>query len=195
MNILNLIKNREIIKTVRLKKGQTLFHENDKCECIGIIESGTIIITSYHDDGNQVVFNQLKENEIFGNNLVFSSSPYYKGDVVCLTDVNVSLIYRHDLIKLLMSNEEFLTEYLKIQSNFGKSLNSKIKLLSFDSAFDRLMFFLSENNGCYRYSSVTELASMLGVKRETLSRLLSRLVKDEVIYISNKTIELISQKN
>ena len=71
--------------------------------------------------------------------------------------------------------------YLNIQSNFGKKLNSTIKMLSFTSAEDRFMFYLHENKNEISYHTVTELADILHLKRETLSRVLTKLEKENAI--------------
>ena len=90
-------------------------------------------------------------------------------------------IKKDNLITLLSSNKEFLKEYLKIQSDFGKSLNSRIKLLSIDSALERFEYYLFINKGEIEFKTVTSLATELGLKRETLSRLISKLEKENVI--------------
>ena len=85
-----------------------------------------------------------------------------------------------------------LIQYLNIQSNFGKRLNSTIKMRSFSSAEDRLRFYLKENGNKISYHTITDLADILNLKRETLSRLLTKLEKENVIKRSLHTIYLIN---
>ena len=92
--------------------------------------------------------------------------------------VNIS---KDNLTTILQSNKDFLLQYLNIQSNFGKKLNSTIKMLSFTSAEERFMFYLHEQNDEIKFHSVTDLADILHLKRETLSRLLAKLEKENVI--------------
>lgn len=180
MNILDTIKIDKI-KTKSFKKDDVLFRENDKCDSIGVVVSGQISIVSYLKNGKEIVYNTLKENEIFGNNLIFSSNPFYKGNIITNVDSKIVFIYQKELINLLQTNKEFLLAYLEIQSNFTKTLNDKIKLLSIDSAKERLYYYLHENNNSIEYSSVTDLSKELCISRETLSRLLSQLLKKGII--------------
>lgn len=182
-NILSLLEKeeRKLLSVRSYNKNDVLHREGETCEEITIVSEGKIKIVSYSFSGKEIVFNELGKNQIFGNNLLFSSEPNYKGDVVSVDKSIVVTIKKDDLITLLSSNKEFLKEYLKIQSDFGKSLNSRIKLLSIDSALERFEYYLFINKGEVDFKNVTTLASALGLKRETLSRLISKLEKENVI--------------
>ena len=180
MNILKYLDKEEkkLLKTVSYKADETVFRENDECFAIGIVLKGNVKIVSYSHLGNEIVFNTVNENGIFGNNLLFSSSPYYKGDVETLSDTVIAYLHKNDLLSIFRRNESFLTAYLEIQADFGKALNSKIKLLSLASAKERLLYLLEDNDGTVRYGSITSLAGELNLERETLSRTVSSLVKE-----------------
>lgn len=193
MKILDTLKpaQQKLLNMRFLKKGTVLFHENDKCESIGIVINGQISIVSYLIDGKEIVYNQITNNGIFGNNLVFSSEPYYKGNIIVDVDSEIAFINKKDLVKLLSDNDLFLTEYLKIQSDFGKTLNNKIKLLSIDSAEERFYFYMHEHSNAIKYSSISDLAKKLYLKRETLSRLISKLLKQKKIKKDKEYITLL----
>lgn len=193
MNLLDSLNKAQIkkIKYFNYKKGSLIYYENDKCTSIGIVISGQVSIVSYLEDGNEVVYNTIKQNEVFGNNLIFSSSPYYKGNIITKEDSLIAIIQRKDLIDILESNKNFMIEYLKIQSDFTKVLNNKIKLLTMDSAKMRLFYLLHENDNVITYTSITDLSKQLYMQRETLSRLLTELEKQNKIIRKNKEIKLL----
>lgn len=182
-NILSLLdkQERQLVSVRSYNKNDALHREGDKCEEITIVSEGKIKIVSYSFSGKEIIFNELGKNQIFGNNLLFSSEPNYKGNVISVDKSIVVTIKKDNLITLLSSNKEFLKEYLKIQSDFGKSLNSRIKLLSIDSALERFEYYLFINKGEIEFKTITSLATELGLKRETLSRLISKLEKENVI--------------
>ena len=192
-NIINYltIEEKKLIKEKTYGKDEIIFMENEKCQSIGIVISGHIDIVSYSFSGEEIIYNSLFENEIFGNNLIFSDAPYYRGIVISRSKSKVAFIDKNDLLMLLQQNTPFLQEYLRIQSNFGKRLNSQIKLLSFDTAVERFNYYLFINNKSITYKNVSRLAEILHLKRETLSRLLSRLEKDKKIKrFKNKIVSL-----
>ena len=193
MTILSVLDDRERdrLQTKKLSKGETLFHEGETCHHIGIMKKGTLIITSYLENGSQIIYNTLNKDEMFGNNLLFSSSPYYKGDVLAEENSEVVLIEKEDLLFLLSENPGFLKEYLKIQSDAGKNLHFRIRLLSIDSARERFYYYMHEHSNVVRISSVSSLAKQLLLSRETLSRLLSTLTKEKRIIKEGNVIRLL----
>lgn len=190
MELLNLLTENEkkYTKTICFKKDQILFHENDACEYVGIVISGVITISSFSYNGNEIVFNKLKSGDIFGNNLIFTQNALFKGNIIAKTKAEVALISKNNLIKILQNNYEFLINYLEYQSLFSQNLNSKIKLLSFDSAEERFLYYLFINKNFIEFDSITSLAAELNIKRETLSRLVSKLVKERKIKRTKNSI-------
>lgn len=179
-------RNRLINKS--FNNNEIIFRELEKCVSIGVIVKGQVIINSYLENGKEVIYNTLKENDIFGNNLIFSNDNRYKGNVISKGNSEIVFLNRHDLLNVLMNNKTFLINYLNIQSNFSKTLNNNIKLLSLSSAEDRLFYYLHTNNNVIEYDSISSLSKTLFLERETLSRLISKLSKEKRITKDKKTI-------
>ena len=175
----------------KLEKGNVLFRENERCEFVGIVLSGSLKIVSYLSDGKEIIYNEPQAGQMFGNNLIFSSEPYYKGDIVCQNDAEIDLISKENLLKLLSKNSLFLTDYLKAQSDFTKDLNDKIKLLAISGAEERLLYYLNLHRNQITYDSITSLANTLFLERETLSRTISRMEAKRSISRQGKTITLL----
>lgn len=182
-------ENKKGCKIQRYKKGQIIFHENDECLYVGLVEKGSVQIVSYSLSGKEIVYNEINENDIFGNNLLFSQNPVYKGNVIAKTDCEILLINEENLTKILQNNALFLKKYLSIHAEFSKKLNGTIKLLSFDSAEDRFLYYLQENEPV-KYQSVSSLASTIFLTRETTSRIISRLLKEGKIVQIDKVLSL-----
>ena len=187
-------KEHQMVKGYQIAKGNIIYHEGDVCENIGIIISGKVDIVSYSFEGKEILINSLKAGDIFGNNLLFSSNPIYKGDVIAKEKCVVAFINKENLIYLLQNNKEFLNLYLNIQSDFGKALNARIQLLSFPNAEERLMYFASKNNNVIEFKNVTTLVATIGVQRETLSRLLTSLIERHLIKKEKGKITFIKKK-
>ena len=110
-------KEHQLVKGYQIAKNNVIFHEGDFCESIGILVSGKIDIVSYSFEGKELLLNSLKPGDIFGNNLLFSSEPIYRGDVVSKEKCVIAFISKDNLIYLLQNNRDFLNLYLKEQSN------------------------------------------------------------------------------
>lgn len=193
MNLIDTLKPEEksYLHYKELKKDYILFREDDYCDSIGILIEGQLSIVTDLIDGQSIVYNNITPYGVFGNNLIFSSNPYYRGDIIAVENSKVVLIYRNDLINILKNNEKFLLMYMEIQSNFGKQLNARIKMLSINSMSERFLYLLHLNKGTIKYNSITGLARQLNMERETLSRLISKMIKDNIIVKEDKTIRII----
>ena len=174
-------KEHKLVKGYQVTKNSVINHEGDLCENVGVIISGKVDIVSYSFQGKEQILNSLKAGDIFGNNLIFSSEPIYRGDVIAKEKCVIAFINKENLLYLLQNNQEFLTLYLKAQSDFGKSLNARIQLLSFTNAEERLVYYASKNDNVITFKNVTTLATQIGIQRETLSRLLTSLAKRHLI--------------
>ena len=182
MELLSLLNNKEkqLGKIVHLKKNNILFHENEKCEHIGIVLFGSLTISSYSLNGREIIYNFINKDEMFGNNLIFSDKPFFRGNVISNSDSEIFLISKENLLKIFANNQEFLLKFLSFNAEFTKRLNLQIKLLSLASAEERLVYYLEENNPL-SFKNVSSLAKTLHLSRETLSRLLTKLIKEKVI--------------
>ena len=194
--ILNVLSKKEhqMVKGYQIAKGNTIYHEGNLCESIGIVVSGKIDIVSYSFEGKEQLINSLKAGEIFGNNLLFSSEPVYRGNVIAKEKSVVAFINKENLETLLQNNKEFLELYLQAQSDKAKALTARIQLLSFTNAEERLFYYASKNNNQIIFKNVTSLAATIGVQRETLSRLLTSLIKRHLIKKEKGQITVLKKK-
>lgn len=188
-----IVKNSGIsYEEFTAKKNQTLFFEGDECKKIGLIISGKVSIISYFSDGQEVIYNEIEKGQMFGNNLIFSSEPFYRGDVVATEESIIYYISKEELLKALTIDKDFLELYLKQQSDFSKKLNFKIKLLTINNARERVLYYLTFNKKKISYKSITRLAKELYLTRESLSRTLYKMERNGEIAIVDKEITLLS---
>lgn len=176
-------------KKVEYRKGQVLFHEGEACQEVGFVLSGMISILSYSYQGEEILYNEILPGSGFGMNLLFSEDVHYKGDVIAeKTPTAVILFDKSQLLSLLQSNPAFLEDYLSHQSEAAKEMTSRIRLLSFPTLEQRLLYALHEAKGELAFSSIASLARVFGSQRETLSRLLGQMEKEGKIKREKKKI-------
>lgn len=170
-------------------KNQVIFEENEKCEALALIIKGEVIIASYTFYGNEIIFNKLNSKQIFGQSLIYSSSPIYKGKVISKTNTVIAFIPLN-ILNDLLKNGEILQLYLKTLSDKVLISKEKERVLSFSETQDRLLYYLSIHPQVY-IQSITDFAKILCVSRESLSRTLYKLKRQKKIFFENKTIQLI----
>lgn len=171
-----------------IKKDTLLFSEGEECKNVGIVEKGKIKIASYTAEGNEVIYNLISPNEMFGANLIFSSDKAYRGDVIAEEDSEIYLLTKNQLTELIQTDKEFLEIFLNKQSNFAKSLNFKIKLLTFNNAEKRFLYYLEMNNNKIQIKNISSLAKELNLTREALSRTIHKLENKKIISFNGAKI-------
>lgn len=168
------------------KKDKYICYENDLCTKVYLVLSGHIRIMSTTSNGQEIVYKDLYANDLFGQNLLFSNNPYYRGDVICMEDSKLIEFDKDTILLTLSTNKEFLKEFLNYQSEDSKKLNQTIKVLSIPSCEEKLLYLLQTNNGTIRIKSITDLAKRLNITREATSRAVHHLVKiNKINYLEN----------
>lgn len=192
MNLYELLNREDIYFSLKKKgnKNEIIFSEDEKCQYVCIVKKGEISISTYSLSGAEIVYNEIEQGGIFGQNLLFSDSPYYRGHVVAKKDYEILLYSKDAFLRVLQNNKEFLSAFLSLEANFAKNLNGQIKLLSLSSAEERFMYFI-KNQKSIKFKSVSSLANALFLSREALSRLISKLVKEGKITRRGNMIELL----
>jgi CRP-like cAMP-binding protein len=181
--IINYLNKEELklLRHVSYKKGDVIFNELEACDSIGIILNGVVKISSYSFQGKEINYNVLLKGHMFGNNLIFSNDNYYKGNVICQLDCEIAFLNKENLLYLLTHNRDFLLSYLNIEAELIKKMNSKIKILTFNNADERFLYYLNSNNNKIFLSSISSLAEYLNLSREALSRCINKLIRNKKI--------------
>lgn len=189
---LKIIKENNL-KIYEYKSKDIIFRESSPCKNICYILSGEVEISTLSYNGNQEVISQIKENNFFGQYILFQENGKYLGDVVAKGTLKLIMISKNELLNYLSNDLEFLEAYISFISNESFNIKQQVKLLSHKNALDRVIFYLennSINNICY-IESVSELARYINLPRETVSRMLSRLENDRFIIKDKNKITLL----
>ena len=189
MNILNLLnqKEKEKISYLNLKQNQILFHEGEECKSIFIIIEGQITILNYSLNGNEEIISILNKNDVFGNALIFSNNNYYLGEIIATKPTKLAIINKNELISLLQNNKSFLECYINLIAEKTIKFTIKTKLLSHKNIRSRILYYLEINNYSLK-KYISFLAKELVLPRPSVSREISKMINEEIIYIKNNKI-------
>lgn len=189
MNILNLLnqKEKEKISYLNLKQNQILFHEGEECKSIFIIIEGQITILNYSINGNEEIISILNKNDVFGNALIFSNNNYYLGEIIATKPTKLAIINKNELISLLQNNKSFLECYINLIAEKTIKFTIKTKLLSHKNIRSRIIYYLEINNYSIK-KNISFLAKELVLPRPSVSREISKMINEDIIYIKNNKI-------
>ena len=186
-------KEKELLKIKTYKKNQVIFNEEEECKSIAIIVKGQISISTYTLLEKTYDIKTLNENDIFGTFLIFSSSPYYLGNVISLKDSTIAFINKNDLYTIISKNQSFYNSYMNLISKSVMKLQGKVKILSQKTIREKILFYIKNEikrtkNKTIKINSKEELAKILTIPRPSLSRELILLKEDGYIFYDRDTI-------
>ena len=164
------------ISILKLKKKQIFIHENEIQKSIAFIYSG--LIRSYFIDENGKEINNafFSENEFVTDYLSFIKQQKTKYTFECLEDCI--------LISIPFETVETAFDKYKNFANFGRKIaewalenrTKKYESFLFETAEERYLRFFAENKPIMNRISLSHLASYLGIERQSLSRIRSKIL-------------------
>lgn len=189
MNILDLLKQneKEKISYLNLEQNQTLFHEGEECKSIFIIIEGQITILNYSLNGNEEIISILNKNDVFGNALIFSNNNHYLGEIIATKPTKLAIINKNKLLFFLQNNKSFLECYINLIAEKTIKFTIKTKLLSHKNIRSRILYYLEINNYSIK-KNISFLAKELVLPRPSVSREISKMINEDIIYIKNNKI-------
>lgn len=176
------------------KKGEYIFHQEDKPKDIFILDSGKVQVEKIDEKGKRTIANVFKEEgTIFGEVYLFIDHPY---DYGCLALKDSRIIH---INKDFLSNENIYKDGLKnnmlnILSEKAFYLNQKLLILAGMTLREKLINYLNfkEEDGLVELDLTRgDLADYLSTTRPSISRELIKMEEDGLIEISESIIKIL----
>ena len=187
---------------IRLRKGETLYRAGGPFAALYAIRSGSLKTVLLAEDGRDQVAGYHMPGEIIGLDGIGNDA--YECEAIALEDSEVCTLPFEGIEQVARDNATF-------QHNLHRQLSREIGrqrtlmlLLGTMSAEQRLAAFLLDLSQRYQargYSSSEfilrmtreEIGSYLGLKLETVSRLLSRLQREGLIQVQGRVVKLLER--
>jgi CRP-like cAMP-binding protein len=172
------------IDNLAFSPGALLYAEGSRAPGIFTLRSGMIKLVRVTADGRQRIVRVLRAGDVVG--LEALATAHYDCDAVALTEVSVCRIPL-EVIHTLGSNSQRL--HLKLMQKWQQTLKDAddwLADLNFGTARQRVVNFIlkmrSPTDGCtVMLFARDDMGAMMDLKLETVSREVSRLVREEVI--------------
>lgn len=185
-------------KTLTLHEKDVIFSEGDDLRYSFMIVKGLVKVSRITINGEEKIFDIFGPSNFLALVSMLKEDDMYIATATCLTEVTLNLLKKDDVLDAYKSNNRFkdiclscaMTRTNLFQSQLFNSSNSDI-----EERILLILEFLSKKFGEVNETihtlslpfSKTTLASIIGIRRETLSRKLSIMQKDGTIEIMNNT--------
>jgi len=192
------------IKFKKYKKSEILFWKGDLGDALYIIQKGKIKITELSENGREKILTIFAKGDFLGEMAIIDGEKR-SASAETLEESEVYVLYKKDFLDILKSNFLLTMKIFQILSKRVRDLNKEVRILTFGDVYERFVELLIELSNKYGKEengklmidinlTHMELANMIGVTRETVTRIIGKLKKENIIAIENKNI-IILDKN
>ncbi len=189
-----------VAKTRRYAKDDVIFHEDESGDVFCVIREGKVKITMISPEGKEIILTMMGPGEFFGEMALLDDAPR-SATVVALEPLEVVTIWRSDFLQLLADNFSMTRKILSELSKRVRRMSLRIESLATMDVYGRLARFFLDlaqqqgkvlDNGYVAVTRPTHqaIANMIGTSRETVSRLIHELMRQDLLLSEGKTVYL-----
>lgn len=168
---------------------QVILLENDWGGSVYFILEGWVKIRTYNLDGKEVTLNILGKGDLFGEMAPLDEVPR-STDVITLVPTVIGNVPAHDFVQLITTEPQAGISLAKLMARRLRQVNRRLRLREADSVARvvDILIFLADGQGQVSSSGIEipnlphrELSSLSGLARETVTRVLSKLERKNLI--------------
>ena len=188
----------DAVKQVRYSKGDILFAQGMRSDCLFSLSSGIVKITNHTQDGREQIVGLSTPGKLLAG-LQSINDDYYEYSAVAETNTTACKIRHRALMRTARKKGEVairLIESLNAQLAHSRSL---MKVMGHRCAASKIASFIqliipSSEHGNRRFTlpfSRCEIASLLGLSEETVCRQMAKMKRRGILYAPRGKIEIL----
>ena len=201
-NDLGHIADKMVAK--HFENGNYIFLEDsDGEQCFFVLE-GSVKVTRLSKDGREVILAMLNEGDFFGEMSLLDGESR-SANVIALEKTKVLTLDRNDFIAVVNDYPQIAVQLLKELARRLRKSDRQIASLSLSDAEKRIALCIirfADEQGVIQNGKVSipktpiqqDIANMAGTSRETVSRALGLLEKEDLIERNGKELIILDYK-
>jgi CRP/FNR family transcriptional regulator/CRP/FNR family cyclic AMP-dependent transcriptional regulator len=189
-----------VAKPRRYAKDDVVFYADESGDIFCLIREGQVKVTMISPEGKEIILSLLGPGDFFGEMSLLDDEPR-SATIVATENLELMTIWRNDFLQIMAQNFDITKKVLSELSKRLRSASSRIESLATMDVYGRLArFFLDQarnsgkvlDNGYVAVTRPTHqaIANMIGTSRETVSRLIHDLMRQNLLISEGKTIYL-----
>lgn len=187
----------QFIRPTTFQKGESVQLAGHYVPRLLVLNRGRAKVSRTDEAGNEQVIRILQPGDYIGEAAVFSDSAV-QYDALALEDSSFCTLDKDHLHQMLVAQPDLGIKLLSDMSQRLQTAEAQLESLGQKPAEQRLLDALRQYaDGQTTFTlriTKTDLASQIGVRPETLSRLLKRLQDNRSIQLDRKTVTLLSTR-
>jgi CRP-like cAMP-binding protein len=189
-----------VAKTRRYSRDDVIFHADESGDVFFLIREGQVKVTMISPEGKEIILSMLGPGDFFGEMALLDDEPR-SATIIATEPLEVVTIFRNDFLSILNENFSITRKVLAELSRRLRTASNRIESLATMDVYGRLARFFLDlareqgkklDNGYVAVTRPTHqsIANMIGTSRETVSRLIHDLMRQNLLLSEGKTIYL-----
>lgn len=181
-------KIEQFTVTTKLNKNNIVFYEGDDSKYLYLLVSGIVKLYKISTHDKEIILKYFHPNELIAEVANFEHIPY-PATAKAFTDVELLKIDFDKLKEIIYTNPDLA---FKIQTSLIKKIKNLEKVISTHLVLDakeRIAKYICDNPDNFFTTKNIEIAEILNITPETLSRILRSFKNDNLIDMKAKTID------
>ena len=186
------------------ENGNYIFLEDSEGEQCFFVLEGSVKVTRLSKDGREVILAMLNEGEFFGEMSLLDGESR-SANVIALEKTKVLTLDRNDFIEVVNDYPQIAVQLLKELARRLRKSDRQIASLSLSDAEKRIALCIirfADEQGVIQNGKVSipktpiqqDIANMAGTSRETVSRALGLLEKEDLIERNGRELIILNYK-
>jgi CRP/FNR family transcriptional regulator, cyclic AMP receptor protein len=189
-----------VAKPRHYAKDDVIFHAEETGDVFCLIREGRVKVAMTSPEGKEIILSTLGPGDFFGEMALLDNEPR-SATVIATEPLELVTIWRSDFLQILADNFSISRKVLAEISRRLRSASNRIESLATMDVYGRLARYFLElaaqqgkllDNGYVAVVRPTHqsIANTIGTSRETVSRLIHDLMKQNLLLSEGKTIYL-----
>ncbi|MGL4254331.1 MAG: Crp/Fnr family transcriptional regulator [Fusobacteriaceae bacterium] len=177
---LKKIIDEKYIKLKRYSEEDYAYFQGDEIEEVSFIIKGQFKGEKILENGKVVEIERFGKGTLIAPAFIFAETNVLPVDLLALEDSEIISIEREKFFELLMTNPSAMRNFLRISSKKSQVISNRFTEIN-QTIGEKIDSYIKENakDGKIKFDlSLKELAEKFGVERPSLSRVLSKYVKE-----------------
>lgn len=185
-------------KTLQARRGEIIAHRAVALPGVFALDSGTVKLSLRGADGEERVMRVVSAVDSFGEPTALLGKPC-QYDAYALTDVKYAVIPSSAILSLVENDKRFARRVVLALAARSFEILHEFAAATTQRGAQRLASYLEslarqQNREAVQLPvSKTVVAALLGMKKETLSRLLHQFAADGVISVARREISILDK--
>lgn len=186
------------------ENGNYIFLEDSEGEQCFFVLEGSVKVTRLSKDGREVILAMLNEGDFFGEMSLLDGESR-SANVIALEKTKVLTLDRNDFIEVVNDYPQIAVQLLKELARRLRKSDRQIASLSLSDAEKRIALCIirfADEQGLIQNGKVSipktpiqqDIANMAGTSRETVSRALGLLEKEDLIERNGRELMILDYK-